>query len=673
MEPLKDDNDRDLLNAKITYDEAYECIKRMSAAAPGANGLTIGFFKKYFPYFGKYYVEMVNSGDPLPNCFKESVIKLLPKNNSKVKTVNDLRPISLTNYEYRIFTKILANRIRKVSMKLVGDNQTCSIKGRRINDNINLIKDILCDANIKNKELYLISVDQSKAFDSLSHNYMFKLLEHLNLGEFFINSIRRVYDNSFACLEVNKKKSKRINIKSGVKQGCPLSMIIYILCIEEPIVRIQNNEQIVGYTLNVTEKYENKVSGYADDLNGILTKFDSIKEFFKELNDWSSVSGAKINENKTQILAVNNYSEQYENIKFINSLKLLGIIFDRNGLSNENISKTVTKIEKGLCLWDLVKMNMLERIVVCKTFLLSKLWYIANFMVIGEKTIRKLERMLFSFIWNGSIESVKRGTLFLPLERGGLNMMSIRARLKTIMFQNYAYIIKNKERAAYQACIFWMKMCMKDHLTINFNIIPQGMDRDRPLYYTRMIECVKKIKEIDSEYLNNISECKSKITYRYFVKEYYIKPKVESKYKVCDWGEIYKNSLINTQWSDLQVFNYKVLFDALPCNQRFNNRIKNKCYLCNRSGETRDHLFVHCPVTIDLFAGIKVFLLKQDLVLDHNIIMSVSLAKPDLRIISIFKYALWSLRNKCRISSVENKNIVFENLFKFYLKKFFWP
>jgi len=54
MEPLKDDNDRDLLNAKITYDEAYECIKRMSAAAPGAKGLTIGFFKKYFPYFGKY-------------------------------------------------------------------------------------------------------------------------------------------------------------------------------------------------------------------------------------------------------------------------------------------------------------------------------------------------------------------------------------------------------------------------------------------------------------------------------------------------------------------------------------------------------------------------------------------------------------------------------------------
>ena len=63
--------------------------------------------------------------------------KLIPKNDKKEKNINDLRPISLTNLEYRIFTKILANRLNKLGPKLFSDCQTCSIKGWRINDSIN--------------------------------------------------------------------------------------------------------------------------------------------------------------------------------------------------------------------------------------------------------------------------------------------------------------------------------------------------------------------------------------------------------------------------------------------------------------------------------------------------------------------------------------------------------
>jgi hypothetical protein len=179
---LQKNSDRKILNAKITYEEVFECVKKMSGAAPGSNGLTIGFYKKYFPYFGEYFVEMLNHSQVLPDVFKESIIKLIPKNKKEEKTVNDLRPISLTNYEYRIFTKVMANRIRKVSMKLISDSQTCSILGRRMNDNVTQIRDIIDDANLKNKELFVVSIDQSKAFYSISHKYLFKLLKHLNLG-----------------------------------------------------------------------------------------------------------------------------------------------------------------------------------------------------------------------------------------------------------------------------------------------------------------------------------------------------------------------------------------------------------------------------------------------------------------------------------------------------------
>ena len=51
----------------------------MKNAAPGANGLTIGFYKKYFPYFGVYFVDILNNADTLPDVFKISIIKLIPK------------------------------------------------------------------------------------------------------------------------------------------------------------------------------------------------------------------------------------------------------------------------------------------------------------------------------------------------------------------------------------------------------------------------------------------------------------------------------------------------------------------------------------------------------------------------------------------------------------------
>ena len=114
------------------------------------------------------------------------------KNKEKVKTNNDLRPISLTNFEYRIFTKVLANRLRKVCPMLFLDYQTCSVNGRRINDGINLIKDMIYDANLNNNELYLVSIDQKKAFDSISHKYLFALLDHLNISSFITNNIKRI-------------------------------------------------------------------------------------------------------------------------------------------------------------------------------------------------------------------------------------------------------------------------------------------------------------------------------------------------------------------------------------------------------------------------------------------------------------------------------------------------
>ena len=142
------------------------------------------------------------------------------KNVNEIKGVNDLRPISLTNFEYRIFTKVLFNRFKKISSYLFIDCQTCSVFGRRINDCLNIIKDTIEHANINNKEAYIISFDQRKAFDYMSHEYLFALLDHVNISQFLTNNIKRIYNQSFASLVVDRYISdKPFYIMSGIKQG----------------------------------------------------------------------------------------------------------------------------------------------------------------------------------------------------------------------------------------------------------------------------------------------------------------------------------------------------------------------------------------------------------------------------------------------------------------------
>jgi len=151
IKPLPE-NEKNAINYKISFEEAYECIIKMKESAPGPNGISITFFKKYFQYFGKHFIELLNNYNfPLTNTFNQVLIKLIPKNKNDIKTINDLRPISLTNFEYRIFTKILTNRLNNISHILIGENQTCSIAGRRMNDNIIFLRDIIHDAYTRKK------------------------------------------------------------------------------------------------------------------------------------------------------------------------------------------------------------------------------------------------------------------------------------------------------------------------------------------------------------------------------------------------------------------------------------------------------------------------------------------------------------------------------------------
>ena len=199
--------------------------------SPGLDGLTSNFYKHFWPMIGATLTTVYNHAfehGELSLTQRKGVITLLFKKHDRSKLKN-WRPITLLTTDYKILTKALANRLKNVIADIIHTDQTASIRGRTINDNASLIRDALLYANEVNESLAMITIDQLKTFDRVDHNFLFKALEKFGFGPQLIKWIKLLYTCVSSCVKVNGWMTAFINLERGLRQGCPLSMPLYIL------------------------------------------------------------------------------------------------------------------------------------------------------------------------------------------------------------------------------------------------------------------------------------------------------------------------------------------------------------------------------------------------------------------------------------------------------------
>ena len=137
---------------------------------------------RLFPYIGESFVKFLNRSldeGILAPSQRRGLITLICKDTTNANTLKNWRPISLLNTDYKIIYKVSTNRLNKVIEEIVHPDQTCSIPGRSIQDNVHLIRNIVEYTNNKNVSAAIISLDQSKAFDRVSHEYLFNALSNV--------------------------------------------------------------------------------------------------------------------------------------------------------------------------------------------------------------------------------------------------------------------------------------------------------------------------------------------------------------------------------------------------------------------------------------------------------------------------------------------------------------
>ncbi|KAK7893054.1 hypothetical protein WMY93_022206 [Mugilogobius chulae] len=135
---------------------------------------------------------------------------------------------------------------------LIHPDQACAIPGRKITDSLVLIRDTICYARDRNIRLVVLNLDFEKAFDRVSHQYLFEVLRKVGLPERFIEWVGLLYRGISSKFIVNGHLTKAVPINCGVRQGCPLSALLYVLCIE-PLAQILRRDQRIRGTLDLTD------------------------------------------------------------------------------------------------------------------------------------------------------------------------------------------------------------------------------------------------------------------------------------------------------------------------------------------------------------------------------------------------------------------------------------
>ncbi len=654
-----------LLEGPVTLAEVGAALSSMEAGkSPGSDGLPAEFYRTFFNEIGQDICEVLDSifqQGGMSASQKTGLITLLFKERGEREDLSNWRPISLLNVDYKIITKILATRLRRVLHKIVSPDQTCSVAGRTILDNAHLLRNIQDYVDQKSMGAAFVSLDQQKAFDRVDWGYLQQVLEKFGFGPNFRKWVKIAYTDIKSSVICNGHISEPFSLSRGVRQGCPLSPLLYILALEPLGCALRADPNITGVKL--PGGTEARVSMYADDTTLILSDDRSVTESFRVIERYERASGAKLNQQKSHGVYLGKWRGRLDgpvDIAWVNSAKIIGIHFGYGDPHQQNWRGKISQIARALEEWGDCDLTMLGRVTVANTHILSKIWYLAEIDPPQKREIKQINRLIFRFIWGHNGEFVARATMFLPPSRGGLGVINIEDRVAAMQGIHVSKTVSN-ETAKWKALArYWCAISLRA-------IAPALLRNNTPLcsaapeFYKSVLKNFKENKHLVADWRkNNLKAYLAAI-----LESRKTEPKVERDCPDKRWPAAWKNTLCAKKLKNSQIsLNFKIAHNVLPTGYRLrrSSHDNGDCPHCGRM-ETLQHVFLDCSVVRPVRAWLSDYLgsLNNRPVHVDSDTMILSLFETQIqqkplqqmtRVISLYRMSVWLARNKAKF---ENK------------------
>ena len=666
----------------LSVDEVFTALQGMARQkTPGSDGLPAEFYLTFWDVLGSDLVEVLNASlgeGSLPPSLRKSLITLIFKKGDRLNCKN-WRPISLLNVDYKLCARALAGRLLKVIHLVVHPDQTCGVPGRFIGENVALLRDLVGITTERGIPAAILSLDQEKAFDRVDWSFMFSTLQRMGFGSSFIRWVRLLYTNVRCSVLVNGYASSIFFPSRGVRQGCPLSPLLFVLCIEVLAASLRANPSIVPLRLPNLSSSLPVVSLYADDTSAIVCSDEGIKVVFDTFTVYERASGSKLNLGKCKGLWLGPWRNRPDTPVPIDwscsIIKVLAVFIGFGDLDSANWRPRLDAVSGCLQSWRSRHLSLGGKALVLNALALSRIWYVASLVHMPVWVLRELNSLIFDFFWSGKKDLVRRDVVILPRGSGGYSLVSVHLKVNALLAQ-WVRRFTDSPGSWVSLLTFWFfdrfGVGPLSVFSAPFSFCPDHL----PPFHRALLLAWRDLGGFGDPSTFGLSisgninasalTCKS--AYLRLISIYTTVPHCASKFRPI-YGDLYWPSTwsqiffmpLDRAASDLS---WKVAHGVLYTSERlssFGYAIHTVCF-CGFPLESSDHLFFYCPLAksgIDWIQSLlsRAVLDAPSLSIRHLLFgfspnELVTVPRIFVYLLLVLKLSIWSQRNDFRFRAV---------------------
>jgi hypothetical protein len=395
-------------------------------------------------------------------------------------------------------------------------DQTAYIKGRGIYQNLRLIEDVIWLTETRKIPGAIMALDFSKAFDSISKKYLNQCLLSFGFKPDFLKWVTILNQKAQSCVLNNGWLSNWFDLERGLRQGCPLSALLFVLCVEILACKIRQSKFIKGIGVPGGDK-DIRISQYADDNTLFLGDEASIVHAMSITDQFALISGLHLNREKTEAMWLGPWKDKQTEVGGIRwktgdnkTIKILGVLFPNVGSAStvdENWTRKINNINEAIHGWNRRNISLIGRVTVVKTLLLSQITHLLMVLEPPDHIVKTLNSALFKFVWGSTGrggEKVKRKVMVQDYVKGGVKMVTVEQIRDRFMLKWAKKIlaVDNVDIPTFlHICTFVLSRFGKQniifYMNVTFNAIqPRILINSLPPFYKKMLNVYYNHKDV---------------------------------------------------------------------------------------------------------------------------------------------------------------------------------
>ncbi|CAA7034130.1 unnamed protein product [Microthlaspi erraticum] len=554
--------------------------------------------------------------------------------------MKDYRPISCCNVLYKVISKIIANRLKKILPDLISLNQSAFIKDRLLVENLLLATELVKDYHKHSiSSRCAINIDISKAFDSVQWSFLLNTLSAMNLPATFIHWISLCITTATFSVQVNGELAGFFRSARGLRQGRSLSPYLFILSMNvlSKILDKAASDRVIGYHPRCQNVGLTHLS-FADDIM-VLTdgKIRSVDGIIKVFDDFAKMLGLKISLEKSTIFLAGVSNQIKEDMALCFPFTVgqlpahyLGLPLLTKCMSSHDYLPLIERIRKKITSWTARFLSFAGRLQHIASVIQSLTNFWLSAFRLPSECLKEIERLCSAFLWSGPTLSSHKAKISWsevckPKREGGLGLRPLK-EVNAVSCLKMAWRILSSTNSLW---VNWIKayLIRQDSFwTVQLSTnMGSWMWRKILKYRDKAKRFFKMDVRNRGSGSSNENDKKTAPSFRHF--------KLNRNATQCIpslWETGTENSWHRGIWFRHSTPKYAFCvwlaihnrLSTLDRMQMWNTGIITTCTLCHTPSETRDHLFFSCRYSAEVWGALSKGLLKRRYTTDWTSLIS---------------------------------------------------